>query len=43
MNLAELCPCGNSRKAALCCAPFLDGSRQPATAEELMRSLDEGL
>ncbi len=38
MNLAELCPCGNSRKAALCCAPFLDGSRQPATAEELMRS-----
>ena len=38
MNLAELCPCGSSRKAALCCAPFLDGSRQPTTAEELMRS-----
>ncbi len=38
MNLAELCPCGSSRKEELCCSPILDGSRQPTTAEELMRS-----
>ena len=38
MNLAELCPCGSSRRETACCGPFLDGSRQAATAEELMRS-----
>ncbi|MEN9359122.1 MAG: hypothetical protein RL095_657 [Verrucomicrobiota bacterium] len=38
MNPVDLCPCGSCRKEAVCCNPFLDGSRLPATAEELMRS-----
>ncbi|HFQ89000.1 MAG TPA: zinc chelation protein SecC [Desulfobulbus sp.] len=32
------CPCGSGRTFARCCEPLLRGSRQAASAEELMRS-----
>lgn len=32
------CPCGTGRPYADCCGPLLDGVRQAATPEELMRS-----
>ena len=32
------CPCGSGLDLAACCAPFLDGSSLPPTAEALMRS-----
>lgn len=32
------CYCCSGRKFEDCCAPFINGSKKPATAEELMRS-----
>ena len=32
------CPCGSPRPFDDCCRPFLDGTRRPETAEQLMRS-----
>lgn len=32
------CPCQSGRSYADCCGPLLAGDREPATAEELMRS-----
>ena len=32
------CPCGSSKKYSLCCGPFLEGPKAPATPEQLMRS-----
>jgi len=32
------CGCGSNITYALCCRDFHDGSRQPSTAEQLMRS-----
>jgi SEC-C motif domain protein len=32
------CPCGKGESLETCCGPFLDGSKIPQTAEELMRS-----
>jgi SEC-C motif-containing protein len=32
------CYCSSGRKFADCCAPFIDGTDRPATAERLMRS-----
>jgi SEC-C motif-containing protein len=34
----SVCPCGSGRAFAECCGPVLDGSRDAATAEALMRS-----
>ena len=32
------CPCGSNRPREQCCGPFLDGLRDPDTAEQLMRA-----
>ena len=32
------CPCGSNQNFAACCGPYLAGHKQPATAEQLMRS-----
>jgi len=32
------CPCGSGRTLEECCGPILDGSREAATAEALMRA-----
>ena len=32
------CPCGSTRRYAVCCGPCLAGDLQPVTAEALMRS-----
>lgn len=32
------CPCGSGKTFSACCKPYLEGSAQPATAEDLMRS-----
>jgi len=32
------CPCSSQKKYEDCCAPFHEGKKAPATAEELMRS-----
>ena len=32
------CPCGSKKEFEKCCAPFLKGEKNPATAEELMRA-----
>ncbi|HET9933809.1 MAG TPA: YchJ family protein [Polyangiaceae bacterium] len=32
------CPCGKGESLETCCGPFIDGSKLPETAEELMRS-----
>jgi len=32
------CPCGNDTDYKICCQPFLKGTAQPQTAEQLMRS-----
>lgn len=32
------CPCGTEQNYEECCGPFLDGSKVPMTAEQLMRS-----
>ena len=34
----RLCPCGSGRPFEHCCRPLLDGEREAASAEELMRS-----
>jgi SEC-C motif-containing protein len=34
----NLCPCGTEKEFSKCCEPFLLGKKNPATAEELMRS-----
>jgi SEC-C motif domain protein len=34
----EMCPCGRGKDYADCCAPLIQGARDAATAEELMRS-----
>ena len=38
MNKEEKCPCGSGRSYGECCAPVLDGSAKPETAEALMRA-----
>ena len=32
------CPCGSSQVLNSCCLPFIEGTQQAATAEQLMRS-----
>ena len=32
------CPCGKGDSLETCCGPFIDGTKRPATAEDLMRS-----
>lgn len=32
------CPCGSEATFEKCCSPFLEGKKQPDTAEKLMRS-----
>src|ERR1041385_1602146 len=32
------CPCGSQKTLESCCLPYIQGKRQPATAEELLRS-----
>lgn len=32
------CPCGKGASLETCCGPFIDGTKRPATAEDLMRS-----
>jgi SEC-C motif-containing protein len=32
------CPCGTEKALESCCLPYIQGKRQPATAEELLRS-----
>ena len=32
------CPCGSGKSFEECCAPCLDGTREPKTAEELLRA-----
>jgi len=32
------CPCESGKSLQDCCFPYLQGDRQPATAEQLMRS-----
>jgi len=34
----EACPCGSGRAFAACCAPYLGHTKNPPTAEALMRS-----
>jgi SEC-C motif domain protein len=34
----DACPCGSGHPARECCLPFIEQSRLPATAEQLMRS-----
>lgn len=34
----NICPCGSGKNFDVCCEPFLTGKKNPATAEELMRS-----
>jgi SEC-C motif-containing protein len=34
----ELCPCGTGRLFSECCRPYLEGTKNPPTAETLMRS-----
>jgi SEC-C motif-containing protein len=34
----KTCPCGSGRPFAECCEPFIKGTKNPSTAEELMRS-----
>jgi SEC-C motif domain protein len=34
----ELCPCGSGDSFSNCCEPFINGSKNPPTAEKLMRS-----
>lgn len=38
MPAHESCPCGGGRPFARCCAPYLDHTQSPPTAEALMRS-----
>jgi len=38
MSDSENCPCGNSIPYEKCCGIFIDGTKIPETAEELMRS-----
>jgi SEC-C motif domain protein len=38
MNPALPCPCGRGRPYRDCCGPLHDGTRDAATAEDLMRS-----
>ena len=38
MESASLCPCGTEKTYGACCEPFIKGTQNPATAEELMRS-----
>ncbi|MBU0673433.1 MAG: SEC-C domain-containing protein [Proteobacteria bacterium] len=33
-----LCPCNSAKEFEQCCAPYLDGTAKPETAEALMRS-----
>lgn len=32
------CPCGKGESLETCCGPYIDGSKVPETAEQLMRS-----
>jgi SEC-C motif-containing protein len=34
----NLCPCGSEKDFSACCGPYLDGKKNPPTAESLMRS-----
>lgn len=34
----NVCPCGSQFPYTLCCGPYLSGTKQPKTAEALMRS-----
>lgn len=36
--MSRPCPCTSGKTFDRCCGPFLEGSRLPATAEQLMRS-----
>lgn len=36
--MKQTCPCGSGIEYSKCCGPYLDGSAQPETAEQLMRS-----
>jgi len=36
--MSSPCPCGSSRPYAECCEPLITGKKNPATAEELLRS-----
>ena len=34
----SLCPCGSEKPFTYCCQPFLNGTQNPQTPEQLMRS-----
>ena len=34
----QFCPCGSKKAAQYCCQMYLEGKKQPETAEKLMRS-----
>ena len=36
--MSQECPCCSGEQYSLCCAPYIDGTQIPATAERLMRS-----
>src|SRR5689334_888154 len=38
MSDTNSCPCGSSTDFTNCCLPFIQGKKQPSTAEELLRS-----
>lgn len=38
MVRAVTCPCGSGKELSACCGPYLEGQRQPPTAEALMRA-----
>lgn len=38
MSNDSLCPCGSTLPYSRCCGEFIEGDRNPATAEQLMRS-----
>jgi SEC-C motif-containing protein len=34
----KACPCGSGQDLASCCLPYIQGKKQPVTAEQLLRS-----
>jgi SEC-C motif-containing protein len=38
MSDTNLCPCGSNVVLSQCCLPFIEGKRQPSSAEQLLRS-----
>ncbi|WP_136680072.1 YchJ family protein [Neptunomonas sp. XY-337] len=37
-SMTQGCPCDSGKPFAFCCKPFIEGTKTPASAEQLMRS-----